>query len=245
MGYCLSRTQVIRLPAYFRAQTHHLIPTKRRNLLRVIYFSFLRVLTTSRLCVKKHFIVNQTLKKLYFWILITVVDTTQFIFDFMINYRQATSSDAENLLKTRHDAVVNHKTDQYTAGLLNAWAPKVNEESIRMEAEALKNPDRMTLIAEDEDAQSKPVGLCTIGFSEGLLKQCYVLPEYNGKGIARELVRQVETTAKEKGLKSLKLSSSLIALNFYKKQGYKELNSYNYELDNGLQMPCIMMEKEL
>ena len=163
----------------------------------------------------------------------------------MINYRIATGCDAENLLRTRHDAVVNHKTDQYSNDLLNAWAPQVNEESIRTEAEALKNPDRITIAAEDKDAQSKMVGLCTIGISEGLLKQCYVLPEYNGKGIARELVRQAENMAREKGLKSLKLSSSLIALNFYKKQGYKELNSYNYELDNGLQMPCIMMEKVL
>jgi len=68
---------------------------------------------------------------------------------------------------------------------------------------------------------------------------------YNGRGIARELVERVENMAKEKGLQSLKLSSSLIALNFYKKQGYKELNSYNYELESGMQMPCIMMEKML
>jgi len=163
----------------------------------------------------------------------------------MITYRIATGVDAENLLKTRHDAVVNHQTDQYSDALLNAWAPKINEETIRTEAEALKNPDRITLVAEDEEGESKMVGLCTIGLSEGLLKQCYVLPEYNGKGIARELVERVEKIAEEKGLKALKLSSSLIALNFYKKQGYKELNSYNYELENGLLMPCVMMEKEL
>jgi len=162
-----------------------------------------------------------------------------------MNYRVATVSDAENLLKTRREAVVNHPTDQYSDALLNAWAPKIDGETIRAEAEALKNPDRITLVAEDGEAQSKMVGLCTIGLSEGLLKQCYVVPEYNGKGIARELVERVERIAKEKGLKSLQLSSSLIALNFYKKQGYKELNSYNYELNNGLLMPCIMMEKML
>ena len=163
----------------------------------------------------------------------------------MISFRTAAGSDAESLLKTRRNAVVNYKTEQYSDVLLNAWAPKINEETICKEAEALKNPDRITIVAEDEEAQSKLVGLCTIGISEGLLKQCYVLPEYSHRGIARELVNQVEKIAKEKGLKSLKLSSTLIALNFYKKQGYKELNAYNYELENGLQMPCIMMEKEL
>jgi len=164
----------------------------------------------------------------------------------MINYRVATDCDAECLLKTRHDAVVFHKTDQYSDDLLKSWAPKINAETICTEINALKNPDRITIVAEENiEAQSKIIGLCTIGISEGLLKQCYVLPEYKGKGIARELVRRVENMAREKGLKSLKLSSSLIALNFYIKMGYKELYPYNYDLDNGLQMPCIMMDKPL
>jgi len=93
------------------------------------------------------------------------------------------------------------------------------------------------------EAEGKIIGICTVGISEGLLKQCYVLPEYNGLGIARELVKRIEAISQENGLKSLQLSSSLIALEFYKKQGYSELNSYDYELENGLKMPCVMMEK--
>jgi GNAT superfamily N-acetyltransferase len=132
--------------------------------------------------------------------------------------------------------------EKYPRTVLEAWAPTIDNATIAKEAEALNDSDRITLVAE---SGGQLVGLCTIGISEGLLKQCYVLPEYNGKGIAGELVKRIETIAQEKGLSSLRLSSSLIALNFYKKQGYDELNSYDYDLGNGLLMQCVMMEKEL
>lgn len=158
----------------------------------------------------------------------------------MVSYRIAVSSDAETLLRTRRSAVLFNSAEKYSRAILEAWSPKIDAETIQNETEAIKNPDRITLVAETE---GNVVGLCTIGISEGLLKQCYVLTEYNGMGIARELVKRIEIIAKEKGLMSLRLSSSLIALDFYKKQGYHELNSYNYELGNSLQMPCVMMEK--
>ena len=160
----------------------------------------------------------------------------------MLSYRIAISSDAEALLQTRRSTVVNNMAEKYPRAILEAWAPTIDSASVAKEAEALNDSDRVTLVAESE---GKMVGLCTIGISEGLLKQCYVLPEYNGKGIARELVNRIESIAQEKGLSSLRLSSSLIALDFYKKQGYRELNSYDYDLGNGLQMQCVMMEKEL
>lgn len=158
----------------------------------------------------------------------------------MISYRIAVSLDAEALLHTRRETVIDNTAEKYPRAVLESWAAKTDAETINQEVEAIKNPDRITIVAE---TTGKIIGLCTIGISEALLKQCYVLPEYNGLGIARELVKRVETIAQEKGLKSMRLSSSLIALEFYKKQGYSELNSYDYELENGLKMPCVMMEK--
>jgi len=158
----------------------------------------------------------------------------------MVTYRLAHNTDAEALLQTRRCAVLQNRTDNYSNAILEAWAPTVDAATIHTEAEALTDPDRVTLVAEIE---GKMVGLCTLGVTEGLLKQCYVLPEYNGLGIARELVKQIEVIAKERGVRTLKLSSSLIALDFYKKQGYTELYSYHYDLGDGLQMPCVMMEK--
>jgi len=158
----------------------------------------------------------------------------------MITYRQAISSDAEVLLETRRSAVLGSHTQAYSRTILEAWAPAIDAGTIQKESERLLDSDMVTIVAEEDE---KIVGICTLGISEGLLKQCYVLPEYTGRGIARELVKQVETIAKNHGLQLLRLSSSLIARSFYRREGYGELNSYEYDLGNGKQMTCLMMEK--
>ena len=168
----------------------------------------------------------------------------------MISFRIARHADAEQLLQTRRNTVISNTTGIYTDAILHAWAPQITDERISQEAKALEHPNRITIIAEDDTGQSKGtesstmvIGICTIDVSKGLLQQCYVLPAYHGRGIARELVKQVETVAKERELSSLTVSSSLMATQFYQKQGYTERYRYDYTLDNGLQMPCVMMEK--
>ena len=186
----------------------------------------------------------------------------------MIFYRYAVAEDAEILLRIRREAVLSNRNEHYSYNQLIAWAPEVNNATITAEAEALNNPDRITIIAAvDSDESdyslhltpnnssvqkpgrksimSKMVGLCTIGISEGLLKQCYVLQQYRGKGIAKGLVRIVEDIARENGLSYLKLSSSLIAFRFYEKLGYQAIERYDYDLEEGLIMECVMMYREL
>ena len=178
----------------------------------------------------------------------------------MISFRYAIPSDAGMLLKTRREAVLNSGGGHYSQKQLEAWAPAVDEAAIEAESKAIDNRDRITIIAEADNNASnnslnleidgsacrrKIIGLCTIGISEGLLKQCYILPEYRGKGIAAELVRKAEEIAGKKGIGMLKLSSSLIALGFYKKLGYTEDERYFYDLGKGLSMECVMMSKEL
>ena len=160
----------------------------------------------------------------------------------MITYRKALPSDALALLETRRNAVLRSATQAYPRPVLEAWAPAINDETIRQEAERLSCQDRVTIVAE---ADGNMVGLGTVNITEGLLQQCYVLPEFRRLGIARELVKQIETIAKEHGLQLLKLSSSLVAMEFYRGEGYAQLNSYHYDLGNGLEMLCVMMEKKL
>ena len=186
----------------------------------------------------------------------------------MISIRYAIAADAKILLTIRRAAVLSCGNEHYSPEQLMAWAPIVNEATIKTEAEALNNRDRVTIIAVIDGSEldyslnlandtlsvektaqrsvtSKIVGLCTIGLSEALLKQCYVLPQYRGMGIAKGLVRTVESIAQSEGISSLKLSSSLIALNFYEKLGYRAIERYHYDLEGGLVMECVMMYKNI
>ncbi|MCL2649864.1 MAG: GNAT family N-acetyltransferase [Candidatus Azobacteroides sp.] len=165
----------------------------------------------------------------------------------MIKYRIANSEDAENLLKTRYNAVVNCNTTKYPTTILHAWAPKINDESILAEKIALKDPDRITIVAEDykDDGKIQMVGFCTLILSKALETQGYVIPEYTRKGIGSELKNKIEIIAKNNGLNKLTISSSLIGFEFQKKNGYKPLYHYEYNLGDGLTMECVMMEKSL
>lgn len=170
----------------------------------------------------------------------------------MIRYRIADSRDAEKLLRTRYKAVVKSGKDIYPKDVLMAWAPKINIESILAETEALKNPDRITIVAEEcvdnittGGRYSKMIGLATLIVSTASVMQCYVLADYGKRGIGNELMDRLEAVARERGIKKLTISSSLMAVEFQKRRGFVPLHSYEYDLGNGLSLTCYMMEKEL
>ena len=167
----------------------------------------------------------------------------------MINYRIATAADARELLQTRHDAVMYNGRDIYPQEVLQAWTPKINTETIAAETRSLESADRITFVAEDcdEKTESKPkiVGLTTLVVSTCSVWQCYVLSNYGGKGIGNRLMDMLEEKAREKGIKKLIISSSLMAFEFQKRRGFVPLKSYEYDLGGGLSLTCYMMEKEL
>lgn len=57
----------------------------------------------------------------------------------------------------------------------------------------------------------------------------FVLPEKHGLGIGKKLMEQVEETARNKDAKILHVPASRSALQFYRKQGYKEDNKEKEE----------------
>ena len=159
-----------------------------------------------------------------------------------IIYMRASEHDAQELLNVRREAVITSGQGVYPDEILLAWAPDINIDSIEEQKRLLLDDDRVTLIAKKDDLI---IGLCTLGISEGVVKQCYTLPAFQGMGVAASLMKEIEKIAIDKGLKELKLSSSMIALAFYKKIGYRELNEYDYSLSENLCMRCVMMGKEL
>ncbi len=167
----------------------------------------------------------------------------------MIKYRTATTADARELLQTRYNAVMYNGRDIYPQEVLQAWVPKITAETIAAETRSLESADRITFVAEDcdENTKSKPkiVGLTTLVVSTSSVWQCYVLADYGGKGIGNRLMDMLEDKAREKGIKKLIISSSLMAFEFQKKRGFTPLNSYEYALGDGLSLTCYMMEKEL
>lgn len=66
-----------------------------------------------------------------------------------------------------------------------------------------------------------------VGFYEleesGCLSSLYVLPEHHKKGYGKMLLKDAYQNAKLKKINEIYLDSSLYAVNFYKKYGFKEV----------------------
>ena len=72
------------------------------------------------------------------------------------------------------------------------------------------------------------------------LENLWVLPEYIGKGIGKELFHHVIALARRRGYKSLQLEADPNALGFYEKMGMKKIGERYSEVDGSTRVLPIM-----
>ena len=73
----------------------------------------------------------------------------------------------------------------------------------------------------------------------------FVSPPATGKGIGRTLLCELEDLAMNNGIGSLKLLSSLNAIDFYKMTGYQVERKEAFAHPNGFDIDCYRMSKQL
>lgn len=104
----------------------------------------------------------------------------------------------------------------------------------------LQAPDTVTFVAATD---VEVVGLSTLQGKE--VRAVYARPEVQGQGVGSDLLGAVETEAKAKGIRKLEVSASLNSVGFYEAHGYERVGKGAVELEEGLEMRCIDMAKEL
>jgi len=103
-----------------------------------------------------------------------------------------------------------------------------------------------TIIANSEKRQifvavEKEKIIGTASIHDDVILTVFVNPKIQGEGIGKKLMAKVENEAKKNGFKSVKLPSSITAIDFYKKLGYKKVKE-KYEENFG---KTIIMRKIL
>jgi putative acetyltransferase len=155
--------------------------------------------------------------------------------------RKMISDDARAFLEVHHAAVRGVAAKDYSAEIIDAWAPlPINE---RQAAGILTNPDdEYRLVAETE---GRVVGIAALVAKNHEVRACYVAPEAGRRGVGSALLREIEREALQRGLKFLETDSSLTAEPFYAAQGYLVLERGEHVLYNGERMACVKMRKHL
>jgi len=84
-----------------------------------------------------------------------------------------------------------------------------------------------------ESADHTVIAFYTLQDRDGIawLENIWVLPEYMGQGIGKDLFTDALSRARALGYKILRLEAEPNAIGFYEKMGMRKVGEYEYELD--------------
>jgi putative acetyltransferase len=156
--------------------------------------------------------------------------------------RPFSDSDAEAVLNVHYSAIHGCASSDYDADTLNEWAPPVDP----MRVDGLlreKVADGMTMLVATE--VDDVVGFASIVPSRSTLRAVYIASRFQRRGIGKKLLAAAEEFAKQQGVSTLHLNSSLNAVAFYRACGYEKVGDGVHRLRSGRQMACIQMSKRL
>ncbi|MBV8857188.1 MAG: GNAT family N-acetyltransferase [Acidobacteria bacterium] len=155
----------------------------------------------------------------------------------MLNIRRARQEDKEAIWRVHRRAVRETCASHYPPEVIEIWAGRLRPEKY---AEAI---DRNDFFVAEEDGTV--VGYGELGREVGAIQGLYVRPDVKGQGVGRRLLSTLEERARAYGLRSLSLVSSLNAVPFYERAGFKAVEELTETIGPGVERGSVRMFKEL
>lgn len=124
-----------------------------------------------------------------------------------------------------------------------------SQEVVRVWAERLQPEKYAEAIGSNEFFVAEEDGV-VVGFGEldqagGEIAGLYVSPDVASRGVGQKLLWTLEERARACGLESLHLMSSLNAVSFYERAGFKSLGEMTKTLSPGVERASVRMFKDL
>jgi len=151
---------------------------------------------------------------------------------FLRPYRPA---DKRYLQQLFFDTVHTVNARDYTPEQLKVWAPEEPDRDVW----ALLDAQYCYIV----EYQKFIVGFISLS-QLGRIDFLYVHKDYQGRGIAKNLLKQIERLAKKKGLECLTTESSITAREFFEKAGFS-VHTENRKMLKGLEFRILAMDKTL
>lgn len=146
--------------------------------------------------------------------------------------RPFTAEDAYSVLQIRQNNLKQTDSKDYPGHIIQKMIETLTCEKL---VEISKDPNRVILVAV---ANSKVVGSASL--YKDNVRLMFVDPNFHHKGIGKELLSKIENIAREKGIATLSLMSSLPAKGFYERFGFVK-----YGTETNERGPVILMSKQL
>lgn len=144
-------------------------------------------------------------------------------------------ADKRTLQQLFFDTVHTVNARDYSQEQLDIWAP----EEPNREAWARLDVQFCFIV----EYQKIIVGFASLS-QEGLIDFLFVHKDFQGRGIASTLLKQLERIARKRGLTQLTTEASITALGFFEKIGFKTI-SENKKILRGTEFRNFLMQKPL
>jgi putative acetyltransferase len=151
--------------------------------------------------------------------------------------RKANPADKQAIWCVRTRGIRESCKSHYAPEEIDAWSSSSMPENFE---DVITSKD--FLVA---DEQNLMVGFGFLDRATARIEAVFVSPDFQRKGIGRQLLDALEMIAREAGLQALSLSSTLNAVEFYKSAGYRVREHAKYIHPSGFTLDCVLMEKAL
>jgi putative acetyltransferase len=155
----------------------------------------------------------------------------------MLTIRRARQEDREAIWRVHGSAIRGTCAGHYPPEVIEIWAGRLRPEKY---AEAI---DRYDFFVAEEGG--RVVGFGELGREAAAIQGLYVSPDVKGRGVGWRLLCTLEERARAYGLKSLSLTSSLNAVPFYERAGFKAVEELTEAIGPGVERASVRMFKEL
>jgi GNAT superfamily N-acetyltransferase len=151
--------------------------------------------------------------------------------------RRATPEDADVIGAVHMRAIREISASHYSQEDIAAWGTSRHPEFY---LDSIRNKE--FYVATEDDVV---VGFGTFNQKSGEMEAVYVSPDRVRRGIGFKLLQVLEERASSHQVMDVYLKSSLNAIPFYERAGYTQRKAAKHRLQSGIEIPCVIMNKEL
>lgn len=150
--------------------------------------------------------------------------------------RAAKVHDAEALWELRNQAILAGCRGYYPAAVLSRWTDGAMPQGF---AQMVAGEFYLLQL------QQEIVACGMLDVTNHKVEALFVKPDTMGKGYGRQMLNHLEQQAFALNMRKLVLESSLNAVTFYQRCGWRPLGHARYHSPKGITLDCMRMEKRL
>jgi putative acetyltransferase len=160
-----------------------------------------------------------------------------------IHTRQARPSDAEAITLAHLDSIRSIGPAFYPPDVIEAWSAGLTPD---VYLKAMEGGEAFFIATGQIDGESAVLGFSTHRVDDGRDgASVYVRGKAARRGIGTALLRLAEAYALAHGATAIQIQASLAGVEFYRANGFQELDRGQALLMSGQSMPCVFMRKLL